>query len=1110
MQSKHNKSRSLKSKIIASAIAAVLVASSAVPAITTGFGSADAASVDDEATGATDVTAIGNTQDNIVWTNATYFDYLTDDEKNSSWLTGIKKYGTGFNGSIDEWYPYYGLNNKIKSIADSNSAWSIPLYFGNFCNTSGAYDTSPHHVGSGWHSGYDEAVSQTTRFNYAANNSNGLSNFNQSYQGLMSSTLDANGNLMATSTLKAPYFDEAQLGDYAKVFKSRFPFRSYVENGVTKYEFDSTGAKDNVYFTWNGTTPTQVNYGSGTSYGVKDGIDYFMNPDEGQHSGYGIFPFNNRSAVNVPSNEIWIKSSYSTVAFYAWNNSGNNGGPIALSKNSSGYFVVTSSMIGSYDSFIITSASGGWSNQTANLTISDYKGGAYTYSGSSLSKSTSSENLDFGFGIKTEMNFRVPQGGVDNAGNDIKFTYSGDDDLWIYITDTTTNQSQLVLDLGGNHKQATGEINFKTKVSTANDVYGKGKTTTTFQYDYSKTYKMSIFYMERGMLESNCKMAFTMVPLGNNVIVTEKINTTNINAGIKDAVTAASVFGFDVYDGSTVKGTYSLSNGGTATETKCTTGNNVHVVQTHPNTDLVYTTSYDIYNTANKTGTIQSGTTTTSPDIQLINPSGDTYDFAEVEADFVNTPTVGNVAVTKTVADGTGDDLTREFDGTVTVSLDGGNTYAAYPLTYTSSDDPTQTSYTLSSSGALVSGAKLKHGRTLTFSSLPSGAIVKIEENFDSATAQLYTFTSAEGTGVTQSGNGGYYTVAADSTKTMTITNTPVPPESATQIISVKKTLDGQNYSGSLFKFRLEGLNIPNDPASNAKDTTGITPQQKISVSNGTVTFDALTYDSEGVYRYFVYEDTSYLAQKDSSLGTTYASDISQTSSNFVATITVTKNGITLTASDPVFTRTTKTSAADITAADLSGQSLTTATFTNVVKKGSVQIVKNNQALEKVQNVTFALFTLTESDAEAIETYSDSDKYDYIVSNGTYVSSQETNADGIASFTNLTIYESGYTSSGQPSYQNYALVETATNNKYNLNKTPMVFTIPRKNNSNELVYDLEFGYINGKMVNPYTGYFSPLALIRNIGFGIIGVALVLGAVYLLRRKKVFAKYKKKH
>ena len=945
MQNNHNKSRSLKSKVIACAIAAVLVVSSAVPAIITGFNSANAASVDDEATGATNVTTIGNTQDNIFWTNATYFDYLTDDERNSSWLTGIKKYGTGFNGSIDEWYPYYAFNNKIKSIADSNSAWSTPLYFGNFCNTSGAYATSRHHIGSTWASGYDEAVAQTTRFNYAANNSNGLSNFNQSYQGLMQSTLDSNGNLMATSSLKAPYFDESQLGDYAKVFKSRFPFRSYVENGVTKYEFDSTGAKDNVYFTWNGTTPTQVNYGAGTSYGVKDGIDYFMNPAEGQHSGYGIFPFNNRSAVNVPANEIWIKSDYSTVAYYAWNNSVDNGGPKALTKNSSGYYVINSSDLGSYTQLIITSQAGGWSNQTADMNISDYKGKAWKYSGNTLSSVSSSENLDYGFGIKTEMNFRVPQGGIDSAGNDIKFSYSGDDDLWVYITDTTTNQSQLVLDLGGNHKQATGEINFKTKKSTANDVYGRGSVTTSFNYDYSKTYKMSIFYMERGMLESNCKMAFTMVPLGNNVIVTEKINTTNVNAGIKDAVTAASTFGFDVYDGNTKKGTYSLGDGGTANETKCVTGDYVHVVQTHPQTVLTYTTSYDIYNTANKTETKQSGTTTTSANIRLLNPSGDTYDFAEVEADYVNTPAVGSVSVTKVVNGGTGDDLTREFNGTVTVSLDGGSTYTAYPLTYKTSDNPSRT-YTLTNYGALISGAKLKNGRTLTFSGLPSGAIVKAAESFDQTTAQLYRFVSASGTGVTQSGNGGYYTVAADSTKAMTITNAPVPPESTTKMISGTKTLDNQPYTGDLFHYTIQGVNVPGDSAS-AKDTSSYTETVE-TATNGSFSFTPITFTETGIYRYYVNEDLINLYVKDSENSTTanptsYSDDITQDDNvgpNYLVTITVTRQGANLIASDPVIVATNK-EIGELTPSDFSGTSVDIV-FVNKVALGSVKIEKNN------------------------------------------------------------------------------------------------------------------------------------------------------------------------
>ena len=74
----------------------------------------------------------------------------------------------------------------------------------------------------------------------------------------------------------------------------------------------------------------------------------------------------------------------------------------------------------------------------------------------------------------------------------------------------------------------------------------------------------------------------------------------------------------------------------------------------------------------------------------------------------------------------------------------------------------------------------------------------------------------------------------------------------------------------------------------------------------------------------------------------------------------------------------------------------------------------------------------------------------------------------------------------------------------------MIFTIPQEDNSSNLVYDLEFSYINGKMINPYTGFDSPLNFIRNIGIGLMILALALGAVYLLRRKKVFAKYKKKH
>ena len=80
-------------------------------------------------------------------------------------------------------------------------------------------------------------------------------------------------------------------------------------------------------------------------------------------------------------------------------------------------------------------------------------------------------NLDYGFGIKLDVDFRVPAGGK-NGNEDVKFYYKGDDDLWVYISpvDEATGQpdytkSKLVLDLGGDHKMSEGNINFNTMKS---------------------------------------------------------------------------------------------------------------------------------------------------------------------------------------------------------------------------------------------------------------------------------------------------------------------------------------------------------------------------------------------------------------------------------------------------------------------------------------------------------------------------------------------------------------------------------------------------------------------------------------------------------------------
>lgn len=89
-------------------------------------------------------------------------------------------------------------------------------------------------------------------------------------------------------------------------------------------------------------------------------------------------------------------------------------------------------------------------------------------------------NLNYGFGVRLDIDFRVPKGGklADGAdGKDVTFNFSGDDDLWVYIgEDPTGANAELALDLGGDHKEASGSINFNTMKATADDVFADYST----------------------------------------------------------------------------------------------------------------------------------------------------------------------------------------------------------------------------------------------------------------------------------------------------------------------------------------------------------------------------------------------------------------------------------------------------------------------------------------------------------------------------------------------------------------------------------------------------------------------------------------------------------
>lgn len=70
---------------------------------------------------------------------------------------------------------------------------------------------------------------------------------------------------------------------------------------------------------------------------------------------------------------------------------------------------------------------------------------------------TNAAKYNFGFGTKLEIKFRLTEDGMvqGNKGNvPINFAFSGDDDVWVFI------DGKLALDVGGDHGEVTGTLNF--------------------------------------------------------------------------------------------------------------------------------------------------------------------------------------------------------------------------------------------------------------------------------------------------------------------------------------------------------------------------------------------------------------------------------------------------------------------------------------------------------------------------------------------------------------------------------------------------------------------------------------------------------------------------
>ena len=172
-------------------------------------------------------------------------------------------------------------------------------------------------------------------------------------------------------------------------------------------------------------------------------------------------------------------------------------------------------------------------------------------------KACSAGNYNYGFGTKLEFKFRLTDDGKVTASDGktefpIQFTFSGDDDVWVYV------DGNLALDVGGAHGKVTGKIDFsgnstqksatvsKTKVSQGSLVEGTD-IDSTFELSGSNTdeHTLTMFYMERGMWESNMKITFNF-PDENQLQVEKQLDTTDVNELFKNLFKDTDLFDFKI------------------------------------------------------------------------------------------------------------------------------------------------------------------------------------------------------------------------------------------------------------------------------------------------------------------------------------------------------------------------------------------------------------------------------------------------------------------------------------------------------------------------------------------------------------------------------------
>lgn len=436
------------------------------------------------------------------------------------------------------------------------------------------------------------------------------------------------------------------------------------------------------------------------------------------------------------------------------------------------------------------------------------------------------DNLNYGFGTQFTIPFTVTETGKNVDGSEMEFNFTGDDDVWVYI------DGALVLDMGGAHNKAEGKINFAKqeatiRTGTSNAKLGNsltvggrtpaepnGNTTVKFENimvkksgsepvtldKYMKksgtVHELKMYYMERGMWNSNMSISYSFVPLPSGLTLSKTLDTTDVNAGLKNAVQGLDNFDFKIqkknlktdeanysdvenlgytlydYDDRTFPGQEAKDSTATFSSSYFASdfintkdknnssafyaGTGFQITESIPQgIKLQYDTSktrWGVYDSITSRAAIEGG----KGAVATFNMGDDTsseMDVVNRYVNFVNTPKVGSLSVAKKYE---GDALKdKTFGFTVKVDLTGGEYYDPYELEYTIGSQTGKTD----KKGHFT----LKAGEKITFEGIPAGAAYEVVEDAPGADDTWVQDTTSNVTGK----------IVADQTIEASVTNKP-------------------------------------------------------------------------------------------------------------------------------------------------------------------------------------------------------------------------------------------------------------------------------------------------------------------------------------------------